>query len=547
MAMNLKHVKPVKEDEHSWHFHDTKDDKPFRVAKVGLSPATHKQIAEHFAAGGEALTPAEGAQLRSFFGSPKAEEVAPPVQRDSFGEPVLPGAPTAADPNRPGIFDSAPSPDEQIAQRNARAEAEMKAARPTQEPTPGPSPAQVQPQAPAKPKAAGGGYSGEKDIAQSIKGQQDAAQMMANIATTRSEDEARMKQQAVADEQALTKQYADRGAEIDRRVQQGADDIANSKVDFNRYLANQTTGQKIANTIGIILGGIGGGTNQALGVVNDAINRDVEQQKAELGRKQTVYSNYIQMGHTNREAEQLAIAHLHNLAAAQVDLAATKYAGPQAQQVAQATKAQLQGQGVTLRQNALSEGLTNALKSAQLKQIQGEQETAPLRAQVAQALATGKALDPSWAPYVPPTLRIDTPEGIRVAKDADSRKLIEEAQKSQKQVNDLTSEIDAFRKKNSGGNFFGGAGSTHAKELQKQAFIAAKDLGTKLNLRGDMMEELKDMAPNAADKTTTDAIVKAKTQALRDWAERNMRSAYDVHLQGGKGVSPSFSVTRAGE
>ena len=68
-------------------------------------------------------------------------------------------------------------------------------------------------------------------------------------------------------------------------IQRQQDALANinTTVDPNRYFASMSTGGKIATALGLVLGGIGAGNdgvNRAVGVIDNAINRDVEAQKA---------------------------------------------------------------------------------------------------------------------------------------------------------------------------------------------------------------------------------------------------------------------------
>ena len=70
------------------------------------------------------------------------------------------------------------------------------------------------------------------------------------------------------------------------------------KVDPSRLWSNASTGSKISAGIGLILGGLGagltGGPNQALQVINRLVDQDIDAQKTELGKKQTLYSMNLQ-------------------------------------------------------------------------------------------------------------------------------------------------------------------------------------------------------------------------------------------------------------
>lgn len=105
--------------------------------------------------------------------------------------------------------------------------------------------------------------------------------------------------QKTQDQQAeLMQQYQKHYDDLNLKRQQFTNDIANSKIDPNRFLSSMGTGKKIATGLGLILGGIGAGfahtQNQAMGYLNDQINRDIDAQKAELGKKQNLLSANLQ-------------------------------------------------------------------------------------------------------------------------------------------------------------------------------------------------------------------------------------------------------------
>lgn len=70
------------------------------------------------------------------------------------------------------------------------------------------------------------------------------------------------------------------------KIQQSSDEMAklDMTVDPGRFWASRTTGQKIAGILGMVLGSLGtgpDGVNRAAGLMDRAITRDVEAQKAE--------------------------------------------------------------------------------------------------------------------------------------------------------------------------------------------------------------------------------------------------------------------------
>lgn len=79
-----------------------------------------------------------------------------------------------------------------------------------------------------------------------------------------------------------------------QEVQSVVDDMKKDKIDPNAYINNMGTGQRIASAIGLVLGGMGGGLthqeNPAAKFLNDQINRDIEGQKMNMGKKQNLLS-----------------------------------------------------------------------------------------------------------------------------------------------------------------------------------------------------------------------------------------------------------------
>lgn len=80
-------------------------------------------------------------------------------------------------------------------------------------------------------------------------------------------------------------------------------EVQNAKVNPNRYFSEMSTGNKILAAISVGLAGLGqglqgpGAKNMAMEVINKAIDRDVEAQRLELGKKQTLFSeNLRQLG-----------------------------------------------------------------------------------------------------------------------------------------------------------------------------------------------------------------------------------------------------------
>jgi hypothetical protein len=150
---------------------------------------------------------------------------------------------------------------------------------------------------------------------------------------------------AVADMATIKKSY---DSSVQRRDQMGDQinqGIASQKIDFNRLWNDASTGGKILSSIGMILGGGAQaltGHNPAVDAMNSMISRDVDTQKAQLGQKQTLFSNNLQMSHNEREAYLDTQHQLLSAAQMKLDQVVASHAGTQAKQQAIQANAQIE-------------------------------------------------------------------------------------------------------------------------------------------------------------------------------------------------------------
>lgn len=158
------------------------------------------------------------------------------------------------------------------------------------------------------------------------------------------------RQQNEADRQAQLKQ-------IQQTMQQKMEDYANMSIDPNRanIFVNGSTGQKIGAGIALALSGMGAGLtgqpNLALQVINTAIDRDINAQKANIEKtgnqvtmQQNVYHDMLQTFGDQRAAEAATKATLLQTAQIQLQQYAEQYKAPQLQANAAAMQAELERQ-----------------------------------------------------------------------------------------------------------------------------------------------------------------------------------------------------------
>lgn len=127
------------------------------------------------------------------------------------------------------------------------------------------------------------------------------------------------------------KQVAANNAEIDSAI----NDVKNGHIKPDAYLEDKSTLGKVSTAIGLILGGIGGGLlrqeNPAMKFLNDNIQRNVQAQVADLGRKNTVLNAYFQKTGNLNQAIGMTNAFLTTLTANAIQKAGAEAKDPLAQ------------------------------------------------------------------------------------------------------------------------------------------------------------------------------------------------------------------------
>jgi len=104
-------------------------------------------------------------------------------------------------------------------------------------------------------------------------------------------------------------------------------DVMDQHVDPNHYLGSMDTVGRLMTGAGLILGGFGGGAggpNHALDFLNKQIDRDIEAQKAELGKKETLLSaNMRHFGDINQATDATRLQ-MHGILEAKLGESAAK-------------------------------------------------------------------------------------------------------------------------------------------------------------------------------------------------------------------------------
>lgn len=116
-------------------------------------------------------------------------------------------------------------------------------------------------------------------------------------------------------------------------------DLANRHIDPNKYINNMSTGAKITTGIGLILGGMGAGLtgspNLAFQHLQSQIDRDIDSQKAEIGKEENLLAHNTQLMGNARAGLELTRLQLGDIVNSQIRMEAQKAATPMALAAAQ--------------------------------------------------------------------------------------------------------------------------------------------------------------------------------------------------------------------
>jgi hypothetical protein len=250
---------------------------------------------------------------------------------------------------------------------------------------------------PQQPKVTGGGsmdreqQKGLKEL-ESIYGAAQA-QAYAKADTDAALAQAQMETQQQVNQEIERRQavFSLQREEWNQRGQILFDDIKNAKIDPNHFWQDKSTGQKIMAVVGMALGAGGaaatGSPNFALQTIQGAVDRDIDAQKANLGKLQSLYGYHIQQGNDDLAANRLARADALDIAAGQIEMNKLKFAGAQAHQAADSTVLQLRRQAVMDRQATMDKGLDTSVKRVQLDALRF-QRTMMQKAAERQAMLT---------------------------------------------------------------------------------------------------------------------------------------------------------------
>lgn len=285
-----KHYSLVNDHEKHFEIHDARDNKVFKVEKKSLHPANQIKIMK----------------LQKFDDGGDVQQVATATNpaQDSAGPTVTDLPP-----------DNTPQP---------------------QDIGPRPASLQAAPQAPGVPTVGGQPVPGKtQDVMnQFLENQKLEEKGLLGKGSALSEEGIR-NAHVYEDANRKIENYLEDSNEaadaVSRQNETLAQEVAKTNIDPRNYFHNMSTGQRIGNAIALIVGGIGAGLthgpNMALQAMNNAIERDMEAQKMNLGKKQSLLSLNMQRFKDIRAAQTATLMQMNAMTQGLVAANSAKYGG----------------------------------------------------------------------------------------------------------------------------------------------------------------------------------------------------------------------------
>lgn len=290
-----KHYTLHSENDDHFVLHDSRDGKQFKVAKKSMHPANQIKVMkmQKFDSGGEAMDEEDAAVPAAL-----AANSPDPVPQDA-GPDLMAGVGQVPQ----SMQTQAPVTSAELPQQVGGA------------------------QVPAKTPDTMAQFQANQGLEESgLKGQ-GAAQAKMGAENAKAYEDANTK---------VAKFMNDSNAPIEKLSQENdamAQALADPKsnIDPRAYFHNMGTGGKIANAIALIVGGIGAGLthgpNMAMQVIDNAIAKDIESQKINLGKKESLLSTNLARFKDMKMAQTATMAQMNAMVQGQVAANTAKYGG----------------------------------------------------------------------------------------------------------------------------------------------------------------------------------------------------------------------------
>lgn len=207
----------------------------------------------------------------------------------------------------------------------------------------------------------------DADYAKNVALKESAITGLADSQAKASQEQAKVYEQQAAQIADQQKRYQEEHTRLDVEHKQIVDAIKNDKIDPNRFLGNMNTGNKILAAISVGLSGLGAGLqgpgakNLAMEIIQKNIDRDIEAQKMELGKKQTLLSENVKRYGDLNTATQMTQLQMNAMVQAKISQIAAKSGSAEAAARAKMGLSELGLQAAAIKekvaqQRALSQG-----------------------------------------------------------------------------------------------------------------------------------------------------------------------------------------------
>lgn len=285
--MNLpKHYSLKKEHDRSFEIHDGRDKSSFHVYKKDLHPATQIKIMkmQKLNEGTDDVEPEDQEELDQGPSVYQNNAQLPGISEDQGQDSEQDQAPVGIAQN--------PAPQSSMDQMLPSAAPEQQHGASADWEAPSTQPAQ---QMGSPPQGGGQSYVTPQEVRGSVQKQQAAKQQEATATQALNTNLAALQGKQIKAEQDFMDKQMSALQGLKDNYNQTWKEVSEGKI--KPFWEGKSTGQMISGVIGIILGGIGsgltGGPNSAILMLNKAIDQDLEVQKQNLGKKQSLLSENL--------------------------------------------------------------------------------------------------------------------------------------------------------------------------------------------------------------------------------------------------------------
>lgn len=340
-------------------------------------------------------------------------------------------------------------------------------------------------------------------------GQQAEAQAIGNQGAANIQQEQNYQQ---AQQQAIQR-YQEAVAPVMEERKALMADIASGHIDPQRYVNNMSTGDKIATGIGLVLGGIGSGLthgpNLAYNYLDNQINRDIDSQKMDLGKKENLLSNNFRQSGDLQSALTMTKIQNNDLLSSHLRMTADQTADPMAKARIQQIQGIVDGQTAQLTQQY-------GMRRMQMGMFNGQPGS-----------GNGAALE--LAPADTRERAVQLPNGgFRLAYTKDGAKEVRDQLQS---IQPIFDSMDQLKALGPSALIPGTPANQKAQAIQAQLIPLVNE---NAGLKRLSAEDIGNIRKMISDPTTLSGFVSgARTQSMKQFLQDKMMSTMGNQLEGG--------------